>query len=68
MNIPLDTFGRARDVENNPLGNNASPTPRDAQAGVKNIEAVAMTWTKWSLIFAYAGYILYIVVAQTLRG
>lgn len=29
----------------------------DAQAGVKNIEAVSMTWTKWGLIAAYARFV-----------
>ena len=29
----------------------------DAQIGVKNIEAISQTWTKWSLIFAYLGYV-----------
>ena len=28
------------------------------QAGVRNIEAISQTWTKWSLIAAYAGYAL----------
>lgn len=27
-----------------------------AQAGVKKLEATASLWSKWSLIFAYAGY------------
>ena len=27
----------------------------DAQAGVKAIEAVSQTWSKWSLIMAYVG-------------
>lgn len=27
----------------------------DAQAGVKQIEAISQTWTKWSLIIAYVG-------------
>lgn len=26
----------------------------DVQTGVKNIEAIAMTWTKWGLIAAYS--------------
>lgn len=26
-----------------------------AQAGVKRIEAISSTWTKWSLAFAYLG-------------
>lgn len=29
----------------------------DAQHGVKNIEAVSQTWTKWALVAAYAGYV-----------
>lgn len=27
----------------------------ETQTGVKNIEAVSQTWTKWSLIAAYFG-------------
>ena len=27
----------------------------DAQAGVRNIEIISQTWTKWSLLSAYAG-------------
>ena len=27
----------------------------DVQTGVKNIETISQTWTKWSLIFAYLG-------------
>ncbi|KAL8891509.1 MAG: hypothetical protein Q9205_000410 [Flavoplaca limonia] len=30
----------------------------DAQHGVKNIEAVSQTWTKWALVAAYAGVFL----------
>ncbi|MCJ1223370.1 hypothetical protein MMC12_000010 [Toensbergia leucococca] len=30
----------------------------DAQNGVKNIEAISLTWTQWSLISAYAGIFL----------
>lgn len=29
-----------------------------AQAGVKRIEAISTTWTKWSLAFAYIGSVL----------
>ena len=29
-----------------------------AQVGVKRLEAVAATWSKWALIMAYAGYVL----------
>jgi hypothetical protein len=31
----------------------------ETQDGVKRIEAVAMTWTKWGLIAAYIGYVSY---------
>ena len=27
----------------------------DAQAGVKNIEIISQTWTKWALLSAYIG-------------
>lgn len=27
-----------------------------AQAGVKKLEVTATLWSKWSLLFAYAGY------------
>ena len=30
----------------------------DAQTGVKGIEAISQIWTKWSLIFAYVGYVV----------
>ena len=30
-------------------------TSIEAQAGVKGIEAISTTWTKWSLIVAYIG-------------
>lgn len=36
----------------------ASTPDEDAQNGVKNMEAVAMTWTKWGLIFAYMRYFI----------
>lgn len=55
--VPLETFGGARDVENNFLDSDASSAPPDAQAGVKNIEAVSLTWTKWGLIAAYLRYV-----------
>lgn len=38
------------DTANNGIGN-------ATQAGVQNIEAVSMTWTTWSLIVAYIGYV-----------
>ena len=33
----------------------SSLSSSDDQVGVKNIEVVSQTWTKWSLIAAYAG-------------
>ncbi len=42
----------AQDLEENPAAND------DVQAGVKNIEAVSKTWTKWGLIAAYSGFVL----------
>lgn len=50
---PLDTFGGQRDVESNLTDRDAEDSSI-TQAGVKNIEAVSMTWTKWGLIAAYA--------------
>ena len=52
--IPMDVLGDDRNVEATPRENDVSTAPNDAQAGVKNIEAVSMTWTKWGLIAAYA--------------
>ncbi|KAK0128273.1 hypothetical protein ONS95_000249 [Cadophora gregata] len=51
-----------KDVENFDAESMPSPgasTPdEDAQNGVKNMEAVAMTWKKWGLIFAYTSIFL----------
>ena len=33
----------------------SSVASSDVQTGVKKIEAISSTWTKWSLIFAYVG-------------
>lgn len=44
------------DVESVPSPGASTPD-EDAQNGVKNMEAVAMTWTKWGLIFAYMRYV-----------
>jgi hypothetical protein len=59
QDIPLDTSHRSPDIEANSVGNSgAAGSPSgNVQAGVKNIEAVSMTWTKWGLIAAYAGYV-----------
>ena len=40
----------------------------DAQHGVKNIEAVSQTWTKWALVAAYAGYVVRNCFDLVLRG
>jgi len=56
--ISLDNFGDdTRDVESNSSGSSATATSSSVQAGVKNIEAVSMTWTKWGLIAAYARFV-----------
>ena len=33
----------------------SSFSSKDAQQGVKGIEAISQTWTQWSLIAAYLG-------------
>ena len=33
----------------------SSLSSSDDQVGVKNIEVISQTWTKWSLVAAYAG-------------
>jgi hypothetical protein len=33
----------------------SSMSSDEAQAGVKGVEAVALTWTYWSLVAAYVG-------------
>ncbi|KAG4432025.1 hypothetical protein IFR05_012489 [Cadophora sp. M221] len=54
-----------KDVENFDAESLPSPgasTPdEDAQNGVKNMEAVAMTWTKWGLIFAYLRHVTTVI-------
>ncbi|KAI6713780.1 hypothetical protein JHW43_003720 [Diplocarpon mali] len=36
----------------------ADTAPQNAQAGVRNIEAIATTWTAWGLVIAYASLFL----------
>jgi len=58
--VPLKDMGLNKDVEANSLRSSrtsSTQTPNNAQAGVKNIEAVSMTWTKWGLIAAYARFL-----------
>jgi hypothetical protein len=33
----------------------------EPQEGVRQIEAVAMTWTRWGLISAYIGYVFVVL-------
>ncbi|KAL8953575.1 MAG: hypothetical protein Q9222_000570 [Ikaeria aurantiellina] len=39
-------------------GDDSSSLASDTQTGVKNIEAISQTWTKWSLAIAYLGIFL----------
>jgi len=53
----LGALGAGTDVEATSRETGASTAPNYTQAGVKNIEAVSMSWTKWGLIFAYARFV-----------
>lgn len=55
--IPLDAMGDNQDFEVNSRENGTEANLNEAQAGVQNIEAVSMTWTKWGLIAAYARFV-----------
>lgn len=44
--------GRDGSASSSSSGKNSQEL-QDVQAGVRNIEAVSMTWTKWGLIAAY---------------
>lgn len=62
---------RSRDIEANissiiKESHNSEELGDDAQAGVKNIEAVSMTWTKWGLIMAYTRYTMIFSIEDTL--
>jgi hypothetical protein len=61
QDIPLDI--EANSVANS--GAAASPSG-NVQDGVKNIEAISMTWTKWGLIAAYARYVNDVVKFESL--
>lgn len=56
-------FQQNNDLEANSLsggsghGSATTSSSNNAQAGVKNIEAVVMTWTEWRLIAAYLRYV-----------
>ncbi len=52
--VPLDGMGDNQDVEVNSRESGSEKNLNEAQAGVQNIEAVSMIWTKWGLIAAYA--------------
>jgi hypothetical protein len=53
----LGALGAGTDVEATSRETGASTAPNYTQAGVKNIEAVSMSWTKWGLISAYARFV-----------
>jgi hypothetical protein len=57
--IQFEEKGNDRDPEATMMVENGRLTPESAQAGVKNIEAVSMTWSKWGLIAAYTRYLLF---------
>ena len=42
----------------------SSMSSYEAQAGVKGIEAISQTWTKWALVFAYLGYVSVHIMAE----
>ena len=55
--VPLDSMGDNQDIEVNSRESGDETNPNEAQAGVQNIEALSMTWTKWGLIAAYARFV-----------
>jgi hypothetical protein len=55
--IPLGDLGAGRDGEATSQETGASTAPNFTQAGVKNMEAVSMSWTKSSLIAAYTRFV-----------
>ena len=44
-----------RDHDHGDNDDQSSLHSNDTQAGVKNIEAISRSWSKWSLISAYVG-------------
>jgi hypothetical protein len=55
--FPLEGMGDNQNIEVNSRESGAETNLNGAQAGVQNIEAVSMTWTKWGLIAAYARFV-----------
>jgi hypothetical protein len=55
--IPLDAMGDNQDFQANSRESGTETNLNEAQAGVQNIEAVSMTWTKWGLIAGYARFV-----------
>jgi hypothetical protein len=60
QDIPLKELNETtRDVEGNSMDSKSGDSKMkdsnsgDPQAGVKNMEAVSMTWSRWGLILAY---------------
>jgi hypothetical protein len=55
--VPLDSMGDNQDIEVNSRERGAETNLNEAQAGVQNIEAVSITWSKWGLIAAYSRFV-----------
>ena len=59
MKMGEESMSAEQSSKANSLGDHhddqSSLSSDDTQAGVKNIEAISQTWTKWSLVAAYAG-------------
>ena len=48
-------------------GDDESLRSYEVQPGVKNIEVISQTWTTWSLISAYIGYVIVLQISTTLQ-
>ncbi|KAK3295692.1 major facilitator superfamily domain-containing protein [Chaetomium fimeti] len=51
-------YGAVTDIPNSSGHNSASDSESDVQDGVRRIEAVARTWSKWGLVIAYLSIFL----------
>lgn len=54
---PAEQYTKNNSLVDNHEDDPSSISSNDTQAGVRNIEAISQTWTKRSLIAAYAGYV-----------
>ena len=54
-NARTDVDKDAAVVDHAPYEDDSSISSDQTQDGVKRIEAISQTWTKWSLIVAYVG-------------